>query len=872
MRTPGGHRNLLHIYQEEEIMKKNPIIICSSFVTAVLLTAVIFVSAGFYPGSENSLLIFDMREQFVSFYSSLKSLFSGGAFFLYSFQGSLGTPYPGLYAYYLASPFSFITLFFDTSHLPEAVLLMDVLKAGCISAAFSAYALHKGLKSAGVVIPVSLCYALSSASVSFFILPMYLDTFIFLPLICLFLERMIVSADRRTSVRNGICYAVLLGLSICIHYYSAAMVCMFLVLFSFRAVSGLNVRKALGKYFSFMLYSVIGALLSVPVIMPVLRELMNGKMHDAGIYSDGSVIVTGTHDLLKQFTCGHFGGMISEGAPEIYCTLIMTACGLLGIITDLAGKESKNRIKTNKEISAENSCEYGDPEMQEEIIPCRKRGIISVIILAVFICSFILRPMYRIWHMFRDPVAYPHRFAFIFVFFILVLAAETFRFARVSAEENSKASRMFIFICSVSVPVLLVINGVKILKAEIFTLPHMTSSDYRIMVDSTADALSLIEEDAGKVYDGRASLCRISKDYDITSNDPMLLGYNGMDLFSSSYDSDALNLYKNLGFLQYHYKSCDAGMTVLTDMLLGFDYLISADRIPAGYEYIDANGYFAVSRNPYSLGIGYMAGEDRTFFSSDPFANQKSLLDSITGKDTDILHEIAFNEECTDYYGLGPGASEDGSQEYSIIPMIRRNLTFTAPAGESIYINFDLLRESELDYEEKSNPCTLIISLDDRVCGAFSGYQNACNTYLGCFDEDTEITLTIEGAYEYREAYIYGLDMEGLKVVYEDLYPGTLVASEISPVHIRGTVTVSDNSAGTASDTITVTDTNTVSDTDTISDKKTGSHTLLFTIIYSDRFMVYVDGRRAETAPYAGALLSVPGLEPGEHEIEVIYK
>jgi hypothetical protein len=35
--------------------------------------------------------------------------------------------------------------------------------------------------------------------------------------------------------------------------------------------------------------------------------------------------------------------------------------------------------------------------------------------------------------------------------------------------------------------------------------------------------------------------------------------------------------------------------------------------------------------------------------------------------------------------------------------------------------------------------------------------------------------------------------------------------------------------------------------------------------------MVYVDGRRAETAPYAGALLSVPGLEPGEHEIEVMY-
>ena len=34
----------------------------------------------------------------------------------------------------------------------------------------------------------------------------------------------------------------------------------------------------------------------------------------------------------------------------------------------------------------------------------------------------------------------------------------------------------------------------------------------------------------------------------------------------------------------------------------------------------------------------------------------------------------------------------------------------------------------------------------------------------------------------------------------------------------------------------------------------------------------YVDGVRVETSEYAGALLTVPDLEPGEHEIRIEYK
>ena len=92
------------------------LIILVSFITAAFLAAVIFVVSGIYPGSERTLLIFDMKEQFVSFYAYMSRV-RRLSDLKYTFEGSLGTPLAGLIAYYLASPLSFIYLFFDVVHL-----------------------------------------------------------------------------------------------------------------------------------------------------------------------------------------------------------------------------------------------------------------------------------------------------------------------------------------------------------------------------------------------------------------------------------------------------------------------------------------------------------------------------------------------------------------------------------------------------------------------------------------------------------------------------------------------------------------------------------------------------------------------------------
>lgn len=842
--------------------KKSIIIIVTSFITAAILAAVIFAFSGIFPGSERILFVFDMLEQFASFYSSLKGLFTGDVTFFYTFRGSLGTSYMGTYAYYLASPFSFITCLFDTEHLPDAIWLMDIVKTGMIGASFSAFALYRGVKSPFQNIVLSMCYALSSAAVTFFILPMYLDAMYMLPVLCILLERLIrtKSGARSRSVRYGFAYSVLLGTGIMIHYYSMYMVCLFLAMYSVYLMTedvylynGESVKKQardknrtvsaefIRKYIEFVLYSLLGAALSLPMLVPVIRELFKGKISDAGVYSHGGIMVTAPSDLLKQFLCGNYGYLYSEGAPYIYCTLIAFAFAIYGL---LKGKDNiRNRI-------------------------C------GACILAVISCSFIFRPLYRVWHIFRDPVAYPHRFSFIFVFFVMVLAikgvmavesgakimlSSRYKNHRLGTSDHqpgnnndkiniAKEKRMIYNSCAgvagALMVLLIIVNGVKITASELETLPGATRSMYEMFLENTVPLIEKAREDSAARNEYGASLCRINKGYEFSSNDPMLLGFNGMDLFSSSYDSNVLDLYKNLGILQYHYKACDQGTTLVTDMLLGVDYQINGIA-EYGYEPIPVNrsSYF-LYRNPYSLGIGYLGGKDVCEFGPDAIANQNMLLSSVLGYETEVFSPVEFYDRAyNDPYPVSQ-RGETVSLTTDINMYDRRSLFFAPQNGLNLYMNYDLVRESDLDYQTKSNSEMFRVFLNNRLRHTFTGYQRAYNMYLGRNFENAEYVVEIYGDTENRQLHLYVMDLEKLDEAYRMLEPGRFIAKSISPGHVSGHVTVTDD----------------------------GRRELIFTIAYDERFRAYVDGKEKDTYAYAGALLAIPELGIGEHEVEIIYK
>ena len=815
-------------------MKKYVLNSVISFITATLFAAVIFALSGIYPGSERTLLVFDMLEQFVSFYSSLKSVLSDGGSFIYTFMGSLGTPYIGMFAYYLASPFSLLALLFDVRRLPDAIWLMDVLKCGMIAASFSLYMTYRQVKSGITSVVLSLCYALSSAAVTFFLLPMYLDTMYMLPIICIFLEKLLKTAPEKskapinpslrfgmrtneearsiiesnfemnTVAKRGCAYSVALALSIYFQYYSAYMVCIFLILYSLFILSENATDKPdfkdMGiRFLNFFFYSIFGALLASPLLIPVLKELSQGKSADAGVYSNGSFIVTSVIDLFKQFICGHFGSLYSEGAPAIYFTVIVFALGIFGLV-----KGRKNRLNT----------------------------VCGCMIIAIFVFSFLFRPLYRIWHMFRDPVAYPHRFAFLFVFFMIVLASK--------AVDSLKVKMPVTAAASVVIAGLLVFNGYMITSAVYPEYPNSTRSSYVELIDMTEDMIVYAKDHAASSQTEGISLSRINKDIEITSNDPMLLSFNGMDYFSSSYNSDMLGLYKNLGILQYHYKACDRGSNIVTDMLLGIDYELYFTKPEFGYDFVYSNGFSSLYHNPYSLGLGYLACEDTTAFGTDPFANQDSFISSVLGRQVSVYEAIDHTESERVIDGVQVNDSEG---DYVITPMPLKAIEFDAPIGRNLYLNFELLSESELDYDNKNRTDNISVVLNEHGISQFNGYQRASNIYLGNYYEAERFVIDIYDYGEDRKAYLYSLDMDKLGEVYEEIAAGRFITDSVGSSVITGHITVTDGSR----------------------------NDLVFTIPNSDGFKAYVDGVRVETSEYAGALLTIADIETGEHEIRLEY-
>ena len=95
-----------------------------------------------FPFGDNSVLLLDLNGQYVGFFEALRAFVYGEGSLLYSFARTLGGEMMGIYAYYLASPLSYIVALFPKAYITEALLLMFLLKTGLCGLTFGIY-LHR---------------------------------------------------------------------------------------------------------------------------------------------------------------------------------------------------------------------------------------------------------------------------------------------------------------------------------------------------------------------------------------------------------------------------------------------------------------------------------------------------------------------------------------------------------------------------------------------------------------------------------------------------------------------------------------------------------------------------------------------------------
>ena len=361
---------------------------------AFLLTAVIFVLAfslnDVGPFGSKTILISDMKKQYIAFYSALRE----GRFTPYTMEIGLGTPTVALFAYYLSSPFSLLIWLFPSDSLPDALFWIIMLKTALSAVTMSLCLARR--KMTWSVLPLSICYALMSYVFFFFINQFWLDALVWLPLLISSLEDL---RDKGTVGKTVVILTVLFISNYYISYMTGLFTALFLLYRSLEEGEPLkDTVLNLGK----LAFSAVMAFLNAGFLLfPTFYQMM----HSLGDAFDGygRVNYTPKQLILKLFV-GYFDSIGNAAAPTVFCG---TSVLLLVLLFFLNGG-----------------------------IPLKTR-ILSGGFLAFLMISTYLPFLDRIWHGFAYPNAFAYRYAFCIVFLLIWLAH------RSAAELKNAAGYLF---------------------------------------------------------------------------------------------------------------------------------------------------------------------------------------------------------------------------------------------------------------------------------------------------------------------------------------------------------------------------------------------------------------------------------------------
>jgi len=381
---------------KEKILSFRHSYLIPAFIIPFLLLYLIHICMEVWPFGNNSVLVLDLNGQYVYFFEELRNKVLEGGSFLYSWSRQLGGEFMGIFAYYLASPFSFLIALFPKEHITEGLLLIFLLKSGCMGLTMAYYLRHLRPDSRATSILIfSTCYALSSYAVVQMHNTMWIDNLILLPLLCLGIERLI---------KEGRFALYVFSLSMCLltSFYIGYMTCIFTALYFFYYYFAHNKNYENNLYmednhfwkslFRMGVYSLIGIMIAFVIIYPAYTSLQFGKND----FSNPTYAFTQNFDWLDLFAKlfpGAYDTVRPEGLPFIYC-------GTLALI-----------------LLPIYFCSYQ--------IRYRKK-LMSGLIIFILVFSFNCSAIDIVWHGFQKPNWLNYRYSFMLIFLMLVFAYEAF--------------------------------------------------------------------------------------------------------------------------------------------------------------------------------------------------------------------------------------------------------------------------------------------------------------------------------------------------------------------------------------------------------------------------------------------------------------
>lgn len=379
----------------------------SGLISAVaVLLIYMIVTGGLFPFGKGTTLILDLNAQYVYFFSALRRAIFGDGELLYSFSRSLGGEFLGIYAYYLASPLSYLVCLFPADKMQEFSLLLLMLKSALCGMTMGYY-LHKHSEKLNklTIVAFSLLYSLCAYCIVYQTNLMWMDAVIWLPLLTLGIESLIKYGKYKLFV-------VSLALTIASNYYIGYMCCIFVALYFFYYIFAHkndfanNPLREKSHFIKSLIriavFSAIAVCIAAVIIFSAYYSLSFGKTEFSDSDLDISTRIT-FFDVIFKFFPGSYDTIDNMNAtatspstgafPFIYCGVITL---ILAPAYFLCGKFSV------------------------------REKIASAVFVGFFILSFIISTLDLIWHGFQYPNCLQNRYSFMLCFFLVILAFKAF--------------------------------------------------------------------------------------------------------------------------------------------------------------------------------------------------------------------------------------------------------------------------------------------------------------------------------------------------------------------------------------------------------------------------------------------------------------
>ncbi len=870
-----------------------------AFGIPALIMLLIYLVRGHEPIANGSVLVLDLNAQYVYFYEALRDFVWGDSSLLYSFSRSLGGEYLGIYAYYTASPLSYIVALFPKSGILYALLLIIVIKIGLCGLSFGYY-LHKKTKELNktAVVLFSTMYALCAYNIVYQNNIMWLDAVYLLPLLTYSIERLI--KRRRFKM-----FVFTLSLVMLTHYYIGYMLCwyvFFCFFFTYFIDSDRKEANPLGEKLHFIrsllritVYSVIAIAISAFMIYAAYYSLQFGKTE----FTEPNWELFARFDFLDLFPKllpGSYDTVMHEGIPNLYCGVL----ALFMLPVYYLAKKVSSREK-----------------------------IFYTSLVGIYILISVINPADLIMHGFQMPNCLNYRYSFIIVFLLLymaykgfceiksqtpkiifaiasalvlmVLVVQKFEYPNLILEDTeyfdygyiinklpflyvitfsllaifvigsilcylikTKREKLVSFVLFGAVCLELFGNGAVLLLALGGDVGYSSYSSYNDYFEELYPFTEHMLESDKTFY-------RAEKTFHRTTNDNMALGLKGLSNSTSTLNEKVISMLDFVGYSADSHWTQFLGSNPISDSLFGVKYIISrkddkyASELLASnelmgkyYSKYTENDLYISYLNPYSLSIAYGVNPEIKDFDfkgmsydyvqeegyKTPFVLLNDLLSTLSGVKEEYFTSLDFDPHTDIEY-------ENTKNERPVSVTQGSEYQFSADdSGNEAGIHIMLTAEKDgplYMYQPTAyeRDCSIYVN-DVKFTTIYDNYRIV---YLGEFSQGEEIKVSIM----IKDRYVcfaqdtplfYNLDMPLFDKAMAELTDEILVTDEgCSDSHITGRLQT-----------------------------KTDNKMILTTIPYDEGWTVKVDGKAVDIYKTMNDTFIAFDIETaGEHTIELTY-